>query len=186
MDHLFIVGTEEGKIHKCSKAYSSQYLETYDAHHMAVYSVKWNSFHPKVFMSCSCDWTVKIWDHTQNTPIYSFDLNNAVGEVAWAPYSSTTFAAATSDGKVHVFDLNQNKYEAICEQAVVRKAKLTHIAFNPYYPILIVGDDRGGVTALKLSPNLRKPIKGDPKELREIQTANMEKLLSTSEKVEEK
>lgn len=27
-EHLFIVGTEEGKIHKCSKAYSGQYLET--------------------------------------------------------------------------------------------------------------------------------------------------------------
>ena len=29
-EHLFIVGTEEGKIHKCSKAYSGQYLETYE------------------------------------------------------------------------------------------------------------------------------------------------------------
>ena len=28
-EHLFIVGTEEGKIHKCSKAYSGQYLKTY-------------------------------------------------------------------------------------------------------------------------------------------------------------
>lgn len=28
-EHLFIVGTEEGRIHKCSKAYHSQYLETY-------------------------------------------------------------------------------------------------------------------------------------------------------------
>lgn len=28
----FIVGTEEGNIHKCSKAYSGQYQETYDGH----------------------------------------------------------------------------------------------------------------------------------------------------------
>jgi len=27
-DYLFLVGTEEGKIHKCSKAYSSQFLDT--------------------------------------------------------------------------------------------------------------------------------------------------------------
>ena len=27
-DHLFLVGTEEGRIHKCSRAYQSQYLET--------------------------------------------------------------------------------------------------------------------------------------------------------------
>ena len=29
IDYLFLVGTEEGKIHKCSKAYSTQYLNTY-------------------------------------------------------------------------------------------------------------------------------------------------------------
>lgn len=99
-EHLFIVGTEEGKIHKCSKAYSGQYLETYQGHHMAVYALKWNPFHPRVFISCSADWTVKIWDHNLAHPVSSFDLGNAVGDVAWAPYSSTVFAAVTSDGKV--------------------------------------------------------------------------------------
>ena len=76
--------------------------------------------------------------------MFTFDLNSAVGDVAWAPYSSTVFAAVTADGKVHVFDLNVNKYEAICEQLVTakKKTKLTHIAFNPKYPIVIVGDDR--------------------------------------------
>ena len=29
-EHLFVVGTEEGRIHKCSKAYNSQYLQTYE------------------------------------------------------------------------------------------------------------------------------------------------------------
>ena len=35
-----------------------------------------------------------------------FDLNSQVGDIAWAPYSSTVFAAVTVDGKVHVFDLH--------------------------------------------------------------------------------
>eukprot|EP00873_Tetraselmis_striata_P018776 jgi/Tetstr1/439040/TSEL_027532.t1 len=30
--HLFVVGTEEGYIHKCSTAYNSQYLQSYDGH----------------------------------------------------------------------------------------------------------------------------------------------------------
>eukprot|EP00795_Rhopilema_esculentum_P006475 gene6476-11928_t len=102
IDYLFLVGTEEGKIHKCSKAYSTQYLTTYNAHHMAVYSVKWNPFHSKIFISCSADWTVKIWDHTLQEPIFTFDLNSAVGDVAWAPYSSTVFAAVTSSGTVGI------------------------------------------------------------------------------------
>ncbi|KAL8204201.1 UNVERIFIED_CONTAM: cytoplasmic dynein with WD40 domain [Gekko kuhli] len=58
----------------------------------------------------------------------------------------------------HVFDLGVNKYEPICNQAVVakKKNKITHIQFNAIYPIVIIGDDRGHVTCLKLSPNLRK------------------------------
>ena len=155
-DHLFVVGTEEGNVHKCSTAYNSQYLETYQGHHMAVYTAKWNTHHPRVFITASADWTVKLWEHGVAKPALSFDLNNAVGDVAWSPNSLTTFAAVTSDGKVHVFDLHENKHEPMCEQKVVRKAKLTKVAFNPKHPILLVGDDRGCVTSLKLSPNLRK------------------------------
>merc|ERR1712159_706096 len=155
-EHLFVVGTEEGKIHKCSKVYNSQYLDTYDGHHMAVYTVDWNSFHPRVFLSASADWTVKLWDHNTRNPLMSFDLGNAVGDVSWSPQSSTVFAAVTSDGKVHVFDLAENKHEPLCEQKVVKRAKLTHACFNQDSPMVIIGDDRGGVLSLKLSPNLRK------------------------------
>ena len=31
-------------------------------------------------------------------------------------------AAVTSDGKVHVYDLHENKHEPMCEQKIVRKA----------------------------------------------------------------
>ena len=57
-----------------------------------------------------------------------------------------------------VYDLNVNKYEPLCEQMVAqkKKTKLTHIDFNPSFPIVVVGDDRGNVISLKLSPNLRK------------------------------
>mmetsp|Transcript_48962 Transcript_48962/g.116426 ORF Transcript_48962/g.116426 Transcript_48962/m.116426 type:complete len:664 (-) Transcript_48962:112-2103(-) len=157
-EHLFLVGTEEGRIHKCSKAFSGQYLETYEGHTMAVYTVRWNPYHPKMFISASADWTVKLWDHTNRVPAMSFDLAQAIGDVAWAPFSSTVFAAITSDGVVHVYDLSINRNDRICYQKVVKRAKLTHIMFNESEPILIVGDDRGGVNTLKLSPNLRMGV----------------------------
>ena len=56
------MGTEEGTIHKCSKAYSSEYLSSYSAHQLAVYAVKWNHVHTKIFLSASADWSVKLWD----------------------------------------------------------------------------------------------------------------------------
>lgn len=181
-EHLFLVGTEEGRIHKCSKAFSGQYLETYEGHSMAVYTVRWNLFHPKIFISASADWTVKMWDHTNRTPVMSFDLAQAIGDVAWAPLSSTTFAAITSDGFVHIYDLSVNRNDRICSQKVVKRAKLTHVAFNNEEPIIIVGDDRGGTHTLKLSPNLRKTVERneetDPSKTDEdLQIDKMEHLL---------
>jgi dynein intermediate chain 1, axonemal len=105
-DQLFLVGTEEGKIHLCSRAYAGQYLETYEGHYLAVYAVKWNTFHPRVFMSCSADWKIKMWDKDIVRPIMNFDLGCAVGDIEWAPYSSTVFAAVTSSGNLYVWDLN--------------------------------------------------------------------------------
>ncbi|KAA3674855.1 uncharacterized protein DEA37_0013140 [Paragonimus westermani] len=77
-------------------------------------------------------------------PVFIFDLGSPVGDVAWAPYSSTVFAAVTADGRVHVYDLSVNKYEPLCNQLVVarKKTKLTHLAFNPIHSIIIVGDDQ--------------------------------------------
>ncbi len=167
----------QGLIHKCSKAYAGQYLETYIGHSLPVYALRWNPFHPHVFLSCSADWTVRLWDQSIPYPILTFDLSNPVGDIAWAPLSSTVFAAVTSDGKVRIFDLVEDKYNPICEQKVVKRSKLTHICFNPSDPIIIVGDDRGGVNSLRLSPNLRisrelrdqkgKLVECDPKNLQQ-------------------
>ena len=98
---------------------------------MAVYTVRWNHFNPKIFLSCSADWTVKLWEHTRKLPLMSFDLNTQVGDVAWTPWSSTTFAACTADGKVHVFDLAENKNEAMCEQKVPPRR-------SPALPLLLL------------------------------------------------
>ena len=176
-EHLFLVGTEGGAVLKCSKAYSSQYLSTYDAHSMAVYSIAWNKFHPRVFATCGADWSLKIWDHSYPISLFDFDLGSPVGAVAWAPYSASVFAAVTADGKVHIFDLGVSKTDPICVQPVVRKGKLTHICFNADYPIIVVGDDHGCVSSLKLSPNLRKAMGG--KQTKEDEIARIEKLLDS-------
>ncbi|RHY18696.1 hypothetical protein DYB32_010343 [Aphanomyces invadans] len=59
-EHLFVVGTEEGKIYKGSKTYSGQYLENDTGHHMTVYAVRWNPFRERCFLSCIAGWTVKL------------------------------------------------------------------------------------------------------------------------------
>lgn len=59
---IFLVGTEEGIIYKCSTLYTSTYLFTYKAHHMPVYRIDYNKYNHDIFASCSGDWRIKIWE----------------------------------------------------------------------------------------------------------------------------
>ena len=89
-------------------------------------------------------------------PLMTFDLGYAVGDIEWAPYSSTVFAAVTSAGMLYVWDLHQEKHTHLCEHLAMKKAKALHITFNSVDPIILVGDERGGVNSFKLSNSLRK------------------------------
>jgi dynein intermediate chain 1 len=80
---------------------------------------------------------------------------------------------------VHIYDLYINKYSPVCIQAVVpkKKARLNHISFNQTHPIIIVGDSRGFIQCLKLSPNLRRQSK-------EVKTALVNKDLKKAGEME--
>ncbi len=45
--------------------------------------VQWNKFSPRVFLSASADWSVKMWEVNQSRPMMTFDLGAAVGDAAW-------------------------------------------------------------------------------------------------------
>jgi dynein intermediate chain 1, axonemal len=188
---VFQVGTEEGLIFKCSTAYSSKYLMVYQAHYLPVHRMDFNKFNSTIFASCSGDWRVKVWEDMRSEPLFVFDLASSVGDVKWAPYSSTVLAAVTAEGKVFVFDLNVNKYNAICVQSVVskRKNKLTRLAFNQKLPFIVVGDDKGMTITLKLSPNLRLKVKPPKKQQNldhvTLETQKLDRLLSLVREVPE-
>ena len=148
----FIVGTEEGNIHKCSKAYSGQYQETYEGHQLAIYKIRWNPYHPRTFISSSADWTVKIWDSKYKSPVMSFDLGQAMVDVIWSPFSASVFVALSLE-KTYVYDLRQDRHSRIAENKPV-KSKCTNLAFNWQQPIILVGDSHGGVNSFKLSQYL--------------------------------
>jgi dynein intermediate chain 1 len=190
-DSEFLVGTEEGKIHLCSKAFSGQYLETYEGHYLAVYAVKWNTFDPKVFLSCSADWTIKMWMVDMTRPIVRYDLRCPVGDIQWAPYSSTVFAAVTSEGQLKVYDLNQEKHRELCNfTAIGGKQPALHVSFNKHDPIILVGDERSGVNSFKLSNILYQgPVHPDPekdvgKTVQQMEIAKLGNFLNSMDKVE--
>ena len=182
--HLFLVGTEEGRIHLCSVDYSGDYLRTYQGHYLAVYAVRWNPYHPDVFLSCSADWTIKLWTKDRETPIATFELSASVSDIQWAPYSSTIFAAVCANSMLYVYNLSKDKHTFICDQKIVKKMKPTHVAFNPFDPIIITGEDKGGCSSYRLSGALMSDQSFilDPKGTAEKQKIEMDNFLGSLDK----
>ena len=70
--NIYLVGTEDGQIHKCSCSYNEQYLQTYSTHTGPINKVKWSPFLPQAFISCSSDWTVRLWNNENEDEVSKF------------------------------------------------------------------------------------------------------------------
>ena len=68
---------------------------------------------------------------------------------------------------------------------MVKKAKLTKIVFNPKFPIVLIGDDKGTVTSMKLSPNLRKTAKSEKgQKMEDLEIAKLDAVMEVARKSE--
>jgi WD40 repeat protein len=70
--NVYLVGTEDGQIHKCSSSYNEQYMDTFAAHGAPVNRIRWSPFSPNLFLSCSSDWTVKLWSQESPVEVFKF------------------------------------------------------------------------------------------------------------------
>ncbi|XP_030109420.1 dynein axonemal intermediate chain 4 isoform X3 [Mus musculus] len=148
--NIYLAGTEEGLIHKCSCSYNEQYLETYRGHKGPVYKVTWNPFCPDVFLSCSADWGVMIWHQDTVKPFLSFyPTTYVVYDVSWSPKSAYIFAAA-NENRVEIWDLQISTLDPLIVNVANPGIKFTTVLFAKETDCLLVGDSDGQVAVYEL------------------------------------
>jgi dynein intermediate chain 4, axonemal len=76
--NTYLVGTEDGQIHKCSCSYNEQYISSYSAHAAPVNKVKWSPFLSGIFLSCSSDWSSKLWNQDNEEEIFTFQSGKVI------------------------------------------------------------------------------------------------------------
>ncbi|MCQ2820272.1 MAG: WD40 repeat domain-containing protein [archaeon] len=156
-EHFFVVGTEEGRIYLCSTKHREHSILNYEGHTMGCYSVAWNPFHPKVFGSCSADWTIKIWHYKAYAPLIVYDMQSAIGDLAWSPWCSTIFATVNASGEIKFFDLNRARKTPL-DPKKFNDTPINRIAFNKSEFVLITGNNSGKVTLWKMAETIRVTI----------------------------
>ncbi|XP_064626087.1 dynein axonemal intermediate chain 4-like isoform X1 [Lineus longissimus] len=150
-NNIYLAGTEEGHIHKCSCSYNEQFLDSYFGHTGPVYKIQWSPFVPDIFLSCSADWSIKLWRQDRNKPIISFHSSTkSVNDICWSPKSSTVFACV-NEGSVEVWDLFQNTLDPIIILApLTPNEKLSTVTFAKNSDCILVGTSEGYVQVLEL------------------------------------
>ncbi|XP_078576118.1 dynein axonemal intermediate chain 4-like isoform X1 [Branchiostoma floridae x Branchiostoma japonicum] len=148
--NIYLAGTEEGHIHKCSCSYNEQYLDSYAGHTGPVYKITWSPFAPDIFLSCSADWSVRLWSHDMTSPaINFFSSTRSVYDVCWSPASSTVFGCV-NEGAVEIWDLSVSTLDPIIVNVPNPGIKLSCIAFALNSDCVLVGASDGQVTVYKL------------------------------------
>ncbi|XP_002733663.1 dynein axonemal intermediate chain 4-like [Saccoglossus kowalevskii] len=148
--NIYLAGTEEGHIHKCSCSYNEQYLDTYIGHTGPVYKVQWSPFLTDVFLSCSADWSIRLWRQDRIQPIVNFySSTKAVMDISWSPKSATVFGCV-NEGAVEIWDLNVSTLDPIIVSVPAPGVKYSTLIFAFNSDCILVGDSEGQVSVFQL------------------------------------
>ena len=125
-------------------------MMSYRGHMGPVYNVQWCPFQQSLFISCSADWTVRLWLTDRDTPLLTLqNSSDEVHDVQWCPSNSTVFATASGGGSVEVWDLAVSTLKPV---ATFSKpgVRMTSVLFNEHNSTIVAGDSAGGVSVLRL------------------------------------
>ncbi|KAH7446711.1 hypothetical protein KP509_01G070000 [Ceratopteris richardii] len=146
---IYLVGTEEGRIHKCSRSYNEQYLQTYVGHTGPVFQVRWSPFIPSLFLSCSSDWTVCLWQEDKETALLVFQsATQSLQDLRWSFTNACVFGTVSDDGHLEIWDLS---FSAVRPAIVYEeKRRLSCVLFCQTSPIVVSAGSNGAASIFRM------------------------------------
>lgn len=132
-------------------------LFAFEPHAGPVYKVVASPFHRNIFLTCSTDGTARLYNMLRPKPLLYFDLSPAyLFDVVWSPARPLVFALACSEGKTHVYDLQESMMlPVLVVPACDDGGPVTSVSFNNKDASLLAAvDETGKINVYQLSPRL--------------------------------
>eukprot|EP00796_Vickermania_ingenoplastis_P010570 gene10570-7340_t len=150
---IYVVGTEDGSVYQCNKSQTESYDLDYMPHAELVYRIRWSPYSPRFFLTCSADWTTRLYRLDQSKPVIRFDSPNqdAVQDVAWSYTNALTFATVTAQGNVEMWSIMDTIYPRWTIQFRDHRRLNCVLFAEQETPVVIVGDEEGDVSVFVLS-----------------------------------
>ncbi|XP_023935676.2 dynein axonemal intermediate chain 4 [Bicyclus anynana] len=149
IDHIYLVGTDEGCIHKCSTHYLNQHMDVFRAHAGPVYNMQFSPFIDTLLVSCGADNAIRLWIEGMDDVILTLNCPSAVYDVAFCPVNSTIIISA-SGNVLSIWDLRRKTHMPCAEYTFSGNVVLTFIQFSPSGDNVFVGDTMGRIHTFHL------------------------------------
>jgi len=157
---IYLCGTEEGLIHRCSISYNEQYLDSYIGHTGPIYKLAWSPFSENTFISASGDWTLRLWKADRSDPCLTFNSSTkSVYDVCWS-HSSATLFCCVNENTIEIWDLSKSTLDPIYVANASAPTKLSTVSYAPNSNSILVGTSDGSVNVYALK-NLPPPTKSE-------------------------
>lgn len=147
----YLVGTEDGIVHQCSTSYNEQVLESYIGHTSTVYRVCCSPFHKDAFLTCSADWTMKLWSQRSTKPVLSFQNGrDYVTDIGWSPTHPCVFSAVSRDGRLEIWDLESSTLNPFIQHTNNTNSSLSTVLFGHNSSTVLTGGTDGAINVYRI------------------------------------
>jgi WD40 repeat protein len=91
--------------------FSVPFNANYEKHLGPVTAISCSPFVKRLFLSCSSDGSVRLYDVLNHKPVCVFEpgYNEYLLDVQWSPFRPGVFAAVSNTGSVYIYDLIVSK-----------------------------------------------------------------------------
>ncbi|XP_044733490.1 dynein axonemal intermediate chain 4-like [Chrysoperla carnea] len=142
---LYMVGTNMGTVHKCSKYFLNQHIDVFLAHNGPVYQIKYSPFCDRIFLTCGADSAIRLWSDNVYEPLVTLTVPFFPIQMAcWNPCHSTIIAGV-AESSVYIWDIRKKTYLPASVTPSPSSARLTTIAFTTTGRNVMIGDAEGKI-----------------------------------------
>ncbi|KHN76906.1 Cytoplasmic dynein 1 intermediate chain 1 [Toxocara canis] len=148
----FVVGSEEGSVYTASRHGNKGGInDGFEGHTAPITRV---DSHKAVgvmdlshlFLSCSLDWTVKLWSSKETRALCSLEKHDDyVMDVAWSPVHPAVFTSADAAGNLFVWNLNEDSEAPVTRLKMQHGVGVRKMMWMHNGQQLTVGDEKGNL-----------------------------------------
>ncbi|XP_024214669.1 cytoplasmic dynein 1 intermediate chain isoform X3 [Halyomorpha halys] len=160
----FVFGSEEGTVYSaCRHGTKAGVTDPYLGHQAPVTDINTHKVQGPVdyshlFLTSSFDWSVKLWNMKESRPVYSWEEGcDYVYGVCWSPVHPAVFASVDGDGRLALWNLNQDAEIPSASTVVEGAPALNRVSFTPTGSHVTVGDDSGKIYLYDVGERFSQP-----------------------------